>query len=94
MYPVQNNKPYGFTYNQESIFDVETNRILYFGGTLKDDLESTSPGISFASSMTFDFVKGEWGSQPLNGQGPEPRFYHTATLCKRFYIIFCTHNIY
>lgn len=92
-YPIQNNKPYGFSYHQESIFDSKTNRIFYFGGTLNDGLDSTDPDISFASSITFDFAKGEWGSQLLNGQGPTPRFGHTATLCKRLYLIlvFTTH---
>ncbi|KAG2213020.1 hypothetical protein INT47_011169 [Mucor saturninus] len=80
VYPIQNNKPYGFAYHQESIFDPKTNRIFYFGGTLNDGLDSTDPDISFASSITFDFAKGEWGNQLLNGQGPTPRFGHTATL--------------
>jgi hypothetical protein len=36
----------------------------------------------FDKSVTFDFAKGEWGTQTLNGQGPTPRMAHTATLRK------------
>ncbi|KAG2213039.1 hypothetical protein INT47_011188 [Mucor saturninus] len=80
VYPIQKNIPSGFAYHQKSIFDAKSNRIFFFGGVVKDTVATTKYATLFSSSMVFDFVKGEWGSQPLTGQGPTTRFGHSVTL--------------
>ncbi|KAG2213038.1 hypothetical protein INT47_011187 [Mucor saturninus] len=77
---LENNAPNAFPYRQAAIFDATHNTIFFFGGSLPNYLNSYQYPFPFKTAITFNLTSLSWGEQTLKGQGPSPRYGHSATV--------------
>lgn len=71
-----------FPYRQAAIFDAKNNVIFFFGGIYSNFTSFQQNGFTFGTVITFNLTSQSWGEQKLNGQGPSPRYGHSATVGK------------
>ncbi|KAG2213035.1 hypothetical protein INT47_011184 [Mucor saturninus] len=76
----ENNKTNIFPNNQAAIFDSKNNIIFFFGGSHYNPTTGRQVPFLFDKVMTFNLNTKSWGEQALKGQGPSPRYAHSATV--------------
>ncbi|KAG2213036.1 hypothetical protein INT47_011185 [Mucor saturninus] len=75
-----NNVPNIFPNRQAAIFDAKNNAVFFFGGSHPDATNTLQTLFTFDTAITFNFTTKNWGVQKLNGQGPSPRYGHSANV--------------
>ncbi|KAI7893664.1 uncharacterized protein EV154DRAFT_600714 [Mucor mucedo] len=90
-----NNVPNIFPNRQAAIFDAKNNAVFFFGGSHPDATNTLQSLFTFDTAITFNFTTKNWGVQNLNGQGPSPRYGHSANVVgpdKRHVLIYGGQN--